>query len=448
MRNGSAKKLLLVWCTITALFFTGLVYMFIHSYYLCSYSTVKTFHDPRWRVFDFNSRQATEDEIYSVAEIPSLKHVEFAGDRRLRFEFTTLSRPASWTVFAQSSQKVVSKGQYPEIQFPAQALTETYFFQPESVSFGKDIVIRIDFWPEENYGKAGLSWPDNYWMESVSIPVSLTCPYSIDEWVGLPDTNHELKEARRILGTTVDNTAPTLKKLEQVYRFVMENTRFSHKTPSDEVQTASPLETYTFLNSGEGQGFCENHALIYYLFANAAGIQTRMVDLAGKLGPLKLTGHYFCESWIPEYAVWAYVDPESYTAHIRSSEGVPITTLELKRLIDLDVFEGYTALLYDIEGGGFESLTGGELRDEYKKDWMYPVFRGNVVFGYKFGYGNTGSFSKIRNFLGYITLLYAPFALPKLYLVKYFFLYGFCVCLAAMILMLVVYNMPGLAQRR
>ena len=74
---------------------------------------------------------------------------------------------------------------------------------------------------------------------------------------------------------------------------------------SDRVQASSPLETYKLFTAGKGKGFCENKALVYYLFANAAGVKTRLVDVAGRFGPLKLTGHYFCESWLPETNAWA-----------------------------------------------------------------------------------------------------------------------------------------------
>ncbi len=206
---------------------------------------------------------------------------------------------------------------------------------------------------------------------------------------------------------------------------MMENTNFAHEIPSDEMQAASPLETYRLMNSGEGKGFCENHALVYYLFANAVGVRTRLVDLGGKLGPLKLTGHFFCESWVPEYGTWAYVDPETYIAYVTNAEGVPQTTLNVKQLVDLNVFEGYSARVFDFESGVYIEKSDDEMRKHFSEYWILTIFQGDVVLGYTFGYGNNRSFSKIRNFLFSTTLLYAPFALPKLYLVKYIFMYGF-----------------------
>jgi hypothetical protein len=419
---------------MTVICFIGLMYVFIHSYYLCSYKTVRNVHDPHWRIFDYNSRQASEDEIYNVAEVPSLKSARLVDHRKLRFEFILPVKTNSWKIISMNDNRIVSSGKYPEIRFPDDIQTETYSFIPEGVHLNKEITIEITFYPKEEYRKENLSWPDDYWIEAISIPIGLTTPYSVDEWAGIPDTDPEIIEARSILGNRVTNDAPTMEKIEQVYRFAMENMNYAHETPSDEVQSASPLEIYRMLNTGKGKGWCENHALVYYLFANAAGIKTRLIHRAGKIGHLQVkNSHYFCESWIPEYATWAYVDPETYTAYVKNSKGIPITTLTLKRLIDLDVFEGYEARVYDFTGHAYTTIHDGEIREHYKNNFLCTIFKGDIVIGYQFGYGNNKSFSKIRNFLNYTTLLYSPFTLPKLYLVKVSFLWGFIVCAGVMI---------------
>ncbi len=45
---------------------------------------------------------------------------------------------------------------------------------------------------------------------------------------------------------------------------------------------------------------------------------------------------------------------------------------------------------------------------------------------YKFGYPRNASYSRIGNFLFRPTLLYSPFELPRLYLVKDASVWGFC----------------------
>jgi len=320
--------------------------------------------------------------------------------------------------------EVIARGPHPEVQFGDQAGYLTCKFVPEGVKLLKDIVIKFHFYPTENYKKSGMSWDDNYHAAATSVPWSLKRAPSVDEWAGLPSGDPELLEAKRILAGRIDPAAPTLERSEQVYRFIMDGI-LGHdgaRPHTDALQLASPLETWEAMSSGREGGFCENVALIYYLFANAAGIPTRLVDIAGKFGPVKLTGHYFCESWIPEEATWCYVDPQTRIANVRTTEGRLLSFLDLKKAADLGLYQGLTLRKYDLEtktlvDGPAESSTGS-----------YSL--GNIVVAYKFGYGRNKSFNKVKDFISHTTLLYAPFELPKGYLLKFVFLYGFLLSLA------------------
>ena len=418
------SRLFRFFLVLSIFFLLGLIYIFLDSYYLRSLRTVNNATDPRWRVFDFNSRQATEGDIYNVAEVPVISKVKEVSPRRLRFWFTPPIKAASWKVIDVKTGETLTQGTKPEIQFSDSAYNGKLRFIPEGVPLLKELCMDFNFYPKEEYQKKGLSWSDNFYTPTSEIPFSLKKPYAINEWVGISEDDAELIEAKKILGDTIDKTVSTLKQSEQIYRFVMNKIIDASGTPSDEVQSASPLETYKLFIAGKGQGWCENKALVYYLFANAAGVKTRLVDRAGKFGPLKLTGHYFCESWIPEYAKWVYVDPEMKIANIKNRDGIPLHTIDFKKLVDLNALNGTMAVVYDKDTGALIPKEGESL---YKR--MKMGMTSEIVFAYKFGYGNNKSFSKIKNFINYTTLVYAPFTLPRLYLVKYIFLYGFILSL-------------------
>jgi len=428
--KGIVSRLFRIFVLLSIVFFVGLLYIFLDSYYLRSSRTVDNANDPRWRVFDFNSSQATEEDIYNVKEVPVISDVELVAPRRLRFEFTPPIKSNSWKVINVQTGKVLTQSDKPEIQFPDTSLNAEVQFIPEGVKLFKDLRMYFSYFPKVGYEKSNLSWGDNYYTPLSDIPFSLDNPYSIDDWVGLPSDDPELIEAKKILGNSIDKTLPTLEQSQQVYCFVMNKISASNGIPSDEVQSASPMETYELLSSGKGRGFCENKALVYYLFANAAGIKTRLVDQAGKFGPLKITGHYYCESWIPEYAKWVYVDPQMKIANIKGHNGIPLHTVDFKKLIDLDALCGTTALMFDDEEGSLFKVDGDSA---YNKIDMGMT--GEIVLAYKFGYGNNKSFSKISNFLNYTTLLYAPFSLPKLYIYKYVFMYGLLISLIGTLLL-------------
>ncbi|MDP2983529.1 MAG: transglutaminase-like domain-containing protein [Candidatus Latescibacter sp.] len=399
---------------------------------------VKSFQDPRWRVFDYNSRQTVEDEIYNVSEIPAIKAVKLIGNRTLRFEFTPAINTTLWKILDAADKKVISQGPYPDITFSDKPSDITYLFVPEGVTLLKGMALTLSYYPKEGYRKGGLSWPDNYWKPYSSIPFSLKRHFSLNEWAGLPDNDPDLIEAKIILGNAVDANAPTREKVEHVFRFVMNGIKNSGGMPTDEVLNSSPMKTYRMLSGGTGKGFCENRALVYYLFANAAGIKTRLVDIAGKFGPLKLTGHYFCESWIPEQASWCFVDPMSSAAYIQNAKGKLLNTLEIKKLFDLDAFAGCSTETYI---SSVDSLSLNPIDAFYHANKGY--FTGEIVMAYQFGYPRNKTFSRVEHFLRYPTLLYAPFALPRLYLVKNAVLAGCAVSFLVTIILALSLLAPG-----
>lgn len=428
MQLKKVQKLLFVLCSILTILFFAVSWRIY----------VKSYQDPRWRVFDYNSRQATEGDIYNVAEIPVVQSVKLVGNRKLRFTFTPPFKTEAWKIISAEERSLVSRNVYPDIQFPDTSLTKTFILIPEDVPLVKEIIINISFYPREKYHEQGLSWPDNYFTPYSSVPFSLKEPYSLDEWAGLPENDPDVVEARRIMGGSVNMHVPVVQRSEQVFTFIMNRIDAASGTPSDELQNSSPLKTYEMLSNGTRKGWCENRALVYYLFANATGIKTRLVDIAGKFGPLKLTGHYFCESWDPIQAKWFFVDPMSRVAHVTERSGKLLHSLELKKLFDLDKFTDETALTYDQSS---QSLVSKPIDGFYASNKGY--FTGDIVMAYKFGYPKNRTYSKLTHFLNYQTLLYAPFALPKLYLVKYTCLYGFIVSL----ILTVVFGVSSFMRR-
>ncbi len=407
---------------LSAISLIGTLSIFVHSYYLGNYFDVHVFHDPRWRIFNFNSRQASEADIYNVAEIPAVRRVKLTAKRRLRIEFMPAIKAPSWKVINAADGTLNTEGPYPEVQFRNEPHSLACRFIPQGFDLRKEILMKFHFHPAEDYRHSGLSWDDNYHVSESSVPFSLKKAYSVDDWAGIPNNDPELMEAKRILGNTIDPRACAMERLEEVFLFVMKALEKATGPRSDAIQQASPLETYRLMSSGLSGGACENISLVYYLFANAAGIKTRLVDVGGKFGPLKLTGHHFCESWIPEEAGWCYVDPQSRIASLRSPEGKPYNFLEVKRIYDLGLFRHCTVRKYDPTTINLVTRGAEESGGYY--------FRGDIVAAFRFGHGRNKSFSPLKDFLTRTTLLYAPFTLPKGYLIKAVFLNGFFLSLA------------------
>ena len=148
---------IMVFGILAIICFSGALYMFLSTFYFGSDKSVKTWKDPRWRVFDYNSRQAAENEIYNVAEIPALKGVREVSKRKLRFEFTPEIPASSWKILSKKSGDIISQGQYPDISFSEKAYNDTYLFIPEGIDLLRDIAITINYAPTESYQKHDLS---------------------------------------------------------------------------------------------------------------------------------------------------------------------------------------------------------------------------------------------------------------------------------------------------
>ena len=194
---------------------------------------------------------------------------------------------------------------------------------------------------------------------------------------------------------------------------VMDDLKGSSGIPSDELLDASPMSTYEIMRSGKGKGFCENSALVYYLFANAASIPTRLVDMAGKFGPLKLTGHYVCESWLQDHGRWSYVDPQSGVASVHNSDNAVLHTLEIKKVVDMGLLGTCRVFQHDPGTGRVDDRDASDFAARINGYLM-----GDVVLAYKFGYVRNLTFRRLRNFLKHPVLLYATFRLPNLYRLK------------------------------
>ena len=227
-RYGKLVKLFIFSSIMAALFLMCILIIYINS-----------FRDPRWRIFDYNSRQVTEGEIYNVAEIPAVTSVELTGERTLRFAFIPPIRAKSWAVRAQSDNSINSQNKYPEIQFPNEPYTDTFDFIPEGMTLMKDISITVSFYPGERYEAAGLSWPDNYYSPWSSVPFSLGEAWSLDEWAGLPEDDPELIEARDILELARFANVHTQKPLtEGELRFIAQ-----HPDLAAQIMTMAPRQT-------------------------------------------------------------------------------------------------------------------------------------------------------------------------------------------------------------
>ncbi len=377
------------------------------------YQWAACFRDPRFRTPNWITAPATEDEIYLPRDIPRLVNVHERATRRLRLTFSKNISARAWRVFRAGQD--LGEHRQPDLIFEDNDEGRDFSgvpFRLEPVgSVSAPIVqLRIHFYPQSHYHRAGLSWPNAYILTQSNIAIGYPHRpgHTLADWVGLKSDDPILARARAAMEAEVDFAAPALVRQEAVFRFLMRRISTRTGLPDDALLNADAWTTWERVRDGH-DAFCECKALIYYLFANAAGIPTRLVDLQGRIGALVLTGHYICESWIADEQAWTLVDPHNRDlAWVRDPTGRLLHTVGLKQRYDLGCHEGCTIRQYDRDTADLVTRPLSTLT-ESSMNWI----RGPLVIGFKFGYPRNAGYSRLKTFFFRPTRLYSPLDLPR-----------------------------------
>ncbi len=374
---------------------------------------VGAFRDPRFRTPNWLTRQAPEDEIFVPRDLPRLIDARELKDGHLRLSFSKDVSARAWRVFRDGQD--LGETRHADIVFPEGAdgsgPREGNVFRLEPTAGNAPVVnISVFLYPRTNYIKARLSWPNAYFRTALNLPLGYRGRpgYSLADWIGLCPDDPDLARARSAMQGEVDFSAPVKERQEAVFRFLMRHISHLDGLPDDALLNATPWVTWEKMRDGH-KGFCECKAVIYYLFANAAGIPTRLVDLQGTVGAMVLTGHYFCESWIADEQAWVMVDPHNRNiAGVRDPENRLMHTLATKQRFDVGCLDGCSMRQYDRETKELVTLPLTALKPE-SMAWI----RGQLVMGYKFGYPRNRGYSRLRAFFLRPTLLCSSLDLPR-----------------------------------
>lgn len=113
------------------------------------------------------------------------------------------------------------------------------------------------------------------------------------------------------------------------------------------------------------------------------------------------------------------VDPQGRNGGV-CRNGKMLDTLEVKRLIDLGVYDSAVVRRFNFENGKIEDEDAEKF---FKSSINY--YGGATVIGYKFSYPKNKGYSRLKHFLFHPTLLYAEFKIPVFrYRLKQISLYG------------------------
>jgi hypothetical protein len=291
--------------------------------------TVLNLHRMFFGKFSSN-RAVSRDTITDVTEMPRVVGHRMVSRGVLELQLSRTNGANSWMVTPDEGEPYEVKTPFPQVKM----LDRYHTFQVEAKESGISFAFTIDYCPTEVYAEAGQTHPDdNYFISQIDLPVWKNETHSLDDWCGWDLKEKELSRAGELVKEALDEGMTTAGQIEAVGKWLLDRLDNRRGIPSDQMQGASPLGMFELADSGVSGIWCGNFAQIYYLFANSAGIRTRLVSVGGMLDGVKYSGHGFCESYLPEKGRWACVDVHSKILLMRDRDGRELNTLDLAEIL-------------------------------------------------------------------------------------------------------------------
>lgn len=260
----------------------------------------------------------------------------------------------------------LSRNDGPDIFFPATDASDyaTHLHEaiPQVDGDHPSLEFKLRFYPPGLL--ANQDYGDGAYSVVTDLPMGEFTQYPVSEWVddyayvgpkALAETDAILRDQ---VGITPHDTV--YEKLEKLMVFLRDDLgQACRGQPPADFRWRTPWEIYRAMQTGEGQGFCTQHAQVFLYFANRAGLATRMVVGARTENHHFIhTGHTWVEAWFPDQQRWGWVEPSFAVIYAKDRTGQVLNSVELANLRAHQAWDGVTARVY--------------------KDWAWPDVAGET----------------------------------------------------------------------
>lgn len=358
--------------------------------------------------------------IYNVSDVPRITGFRILSKAVVRIKLSDEVKCNKWKVTPDTGGAYSVENRHPEIK--ALDWRHEYTIAPVGCdAHAGEMKVQLNYMPSSIYEGTGYTTPDAYQLMNSSLPVGKHRTYSLEEWGGFGRTDPEMEEAKKIISVlNIEEMSGTKEKLRAIGKFVLDKMDDKRGVPTNRMERATPLVLYNAVLAGEGGVWCSHFAKVYHLFANAAGVTTRLVVASGKLDGINFSGHSFNESYLPEYDTWAFVDLTSNKLYVENELGAPVSTIELFRAVRNGNYSGLKTEVYD---------QGEILKVDYREtaDSEKLYFNENTVFIFHRIFRKDLA-SKVQTYLFKPRLAYSENHIGSKHLTKLAFFYGWFAC--------------------
>ncbi|NQT06492.1 MAG: transglutaminase domain-containing protein [Candidatus Omnitrophica bacterium] len=322
------KKRLLLWI--------GVILIFLTTFNLLIYINRKD--------LGLQYTPASYSSIYYPSEIPKITGFDLLPADKLRIKIIIQGKKCKeWKIIRNDEPFYIHNGAYPELDLLKGK--NGYKIMPhgnKEIAI-EPIIVKIHYRHEPS---------PLYHAFYSNIPIGNIKQYSLDSWAdAFYDINtDELEKVKKIIKQEINvrDADDTLLKIEKIFGYLMSNFDLKRGARCKKIEDASLslFKVYSIASTETTGLYCSEFAKIYVLFANAAGIPTRLVQSGGHIGKVKLSTPVFSESFIKEQNRWALVDLHSRKCYVSDVNGMVLNAIDLFNITLLGAQSAYYAKIF------------------------------------------------------------------------------------------------------
>ena len=257
----------------------------------------------------YNVLCSSETDLYQLADAPRASDFTFDPSGWLTIELENLDE-VRWNRVEDGRTHGVIEGTNPKFIL-APGISQTSLR-------GERTGVTLDF--RVQWAPGGVE----PLVSSGNLRVGEASPFAIEDFV-IPAAKFptdQVEEARQLVEPLNLGDRPrSIDRVALLAAFLHDQLEAHRGTPATQMIRLNGFEQYREARAGRSGVYCANHSEIFGFFANAVGLPTRLVDVAGSVGDVSVGAHSFVETYLEDEDRWVYVDLQLGLAGVRDVGG-------------------------------------------------------------------------------------------------------------------------------
>lgn len=271
------------------------------------------------------------NQLYNVNETLSIQSIEFNGTDSINITLYPQSNQSEWNIQYDSGDTYTNLR---NLRFKLQEGKHIYRMSNVEDS-RQNFEIGLNYVGTKTYAKSGRKRASDVEFLFCSIPLFNEQIPSKDFWMqsSALTTEEDIKDVNSILQNElkIQRKDSAIQKIKKIGVYLLKNLQSKTGTPNDKMTPLSPVQKMNEALKNNSKIWCGDFAEIFALYANEAGITTRLVCTEGDANGIPKSGHSINECYISELNQWVFVDLTSGILLVQNHQGKYLNGIDFYR---------------------------------------------------------------------------------------------------------------------